>query len=247
MVASSSRVEAEFFDGHIAEAGEFNPFTPGGWNTIAHRFSEWLPLQKKVDLLDIGCGTGQSKQIYDGHLRSYTGIDLASEAVQRAMQAHPETNWVRGDACKLPFENQQFDVVAFSSVLHHIPEKESALKEAARVLRPNGWVFAFDPNVLHPAMALFRHPQSPFYNPLGVSPNEQPLSARTLRCAFEKAGFERIRQRAQSNITYRAVAPQGMNRLLKLYNALDWTWERIGLGRWFGSFVLTSATLREPR
>ncbi len=243
MIASVSQLESEYFNGHVAQEGDFNPFATAGWETIARRFREWLPIRGEVDLLDVGCGTGQSKQIYDSHLRSYTGIDLSSVAIQRARQAHPESTWVCGDACQLPFESDQFDVVAFSSVLHHIPDFVSALREAARVLKPNGWVFAFDPNVLHPAMALFRHPNSPLYNPNGVSPNEKPLSAGKLRREFQAAGFAEIRQRGQSSIPYRAVAPQGMNRFLKLYNALDWTWERVGMGRWFGSFILTSGQL----
>ncbi len=175
MIASVSQVESEYFNNHVAQAGEFNPFTPAGWETLGRRFAEWLPFQEQVDLLDVGCGTGQSKQVYDPSLRSYTGIDLSTEAIRQARHNHPDGSWVRGDACQLPFGDQQFDVVAFSSVLHHIPHFESALKEAARVLKPNGWAFAFDPNILHPAMALFRHRKSPFYNPNGVSPNEQPL------------------------------------------------------------------------
>lgn len=241
MVATVSQRESEFFNDHVAHAGEFNPFAPAGWNTIARRFSEWLPFVQPLDLLDVGCGTGHSKQIYHKHARNYTGIDLSREAVRVASRNHPDAAWICGDACALPFADGRFDVVAFSSVLHHIPDFERALVEAVRVLRPGGWVFAFDPNVLHPAMALFRHPKSPLYNPEGVSPNEQPLAPGVLRRAFCAAGLQDIRQRAQSHIPYRAVAPRGMNRFLQLYNAVDWAWERCGLGRWFGTFILTSA------
>ncbi|MFQ5732848.1 MAG: class I SAM-dependent methyltransferase [Planctomycetaceae bacterium] len=240
MAASASQLESEFFNDHVAQSGEFNPFAAAGWNTIARRFSDWLPFADPVELLDVGCGTGHSKQIYDRHLRSYTGIDLSSEAVRIASRNHPAAAWICGDACALPFVDGRFDVVAFSSVLHHIPDFERALVEAARVLRPGGWVFAFDPNVLHPAMALFRHPGSPLYNPTGVSPNERPLAPGILKRAFRNAGLHAIQQRAQSNIPYRSVALQGMNRLLRLYNALDWAWERSGAGRWFGTFILTS-------
>ncbi len=240
VVASTSQVESAFFNNHVAQSGEFNPFASAGWKTIARQFSDWLPFAGPVDLLDVGCGMGHSKQIYDRHVRSYTGIDLSSEALRIASRSFPAATWTCGDACALPCADESFDVVAFSSVLHHIPDFEPALAEAARVLRPGGCVFAFDPNVLHPAMALFRHPKSPLYNSTGVSPNEKPLAPSVLKRAFHNAGFQAIRQRAQSNIPYRSVAPRGMNRYLRLYNALDCAWERSGMGRWFGTFILTS-------
>lgn len=244
MVATASQIESQFFDSHIQECGDFNPFTDRGWEVIAKRFAAWLPFSHPVELLDIGCGTGQSRRLYEPHVRTYTGIDLSGEAVRVARERFPESNWLCSDACRLPCDDAAFDVVAFSSVLHHIPDFGRALAEAFRVLKPGGFVFAFDPNVLHPAMALFRHPRSPLYNPEGVSPNECPLSAVALRSAFHAAGFANVRQRAQSNIPYRAVAPRGMNRFLRIYNALDWAWERTGFGRWFGAFVLTAA--RKP-
>ena len=58
---------------------------------------------------------------------------------------------------------------------------------------------------------------------------------RVLRDDFRSAGFTAIGQRCQSDLPYRAVAPKGMDRLLPLYNRADWLWEKIGLGRWFGT------------
>lgn len=150
-------------------------------------------------------------------------------------------SWSQADACRLPFRAESFDLVAFSSVLHHIPDRLPALAEARRVLRLGGMVFAFDPNLLHPAMALFRHPCSPLYSAAGVSPDEQPLLPVALRRDFTAAGFAAIGQRAQSDIPYRTMAPRGLHSLLGLYNRLDRLWELSGLGRWFGAFVVTWA------
>ena len=109
-----------------------------------------------------------------------------------------------------------------------------------RVLRPGGHAFAFDPNLLHPAMALFRYPKSPLYTAKGVSPNEAPLLPRQLHAAFTAAGFVELRQRAQSDLAYREVAPRVLNACLAAYNFADHWFERVGLGRWFGTFVITS-------
>jgi SAM-dependent methyltransferase len=239
MQTDVSRTEADYFDSLIAERGEFNPFAERGWMTLGKRFAEFIDLPRPFDLLDIGCGTGQSRSIYIEHCRRYSGLDLSASAIELAQRKFPQSQWLVGDATKLPFPDENFDVVAFSSVLHHIPDFLPALKEASRVLRSGGQVFAFDPNLLHPAMALFRWPKSPLYNPKGVSPNESPLMPSKLREQFLAAGLVDLRQRCQADIPYRSVAPKLINAMLGIYNAGDWLMARSGLDRIFGTFIIT--------
>jgi SAM-dependent methyltransferase len=239
MVNESAPRERAFFDRMVRDRGEFNPFADRGWQTLARRFERWVASGRPLDLLDVGCGTGMSRRLYAAHARRYVGIDLSAEALAVARERFPDDEWLLADACALPFADGSFDVVAFSSVLHHIPDFTAALREARRVLRPGGKAFAFDPNLLHPAMALFRHPRSPLYSSQGVSPDERPLRPAALRAAFRDAGFVRLRQRGQSDIPYRHVAPRLLNAALTAYNAADWAWEHVGLGRWFGTFVVT--------
>jgi len=244
--AASAESEGRYFDRLVEEAGDFNPFTDRGWETLARRFDAAVPGSAPLRVLDVGCGTGQSRRIYSRRSGPgdpggyYAGLDLSLTALRLARR-RAAGGWFQADALHLPVCAASFDVVAFSSVLHHVPDRRAALAEAARVLRPGGWVFAFDPNLLHPAMLLFRHPRSPLYNPKGVSPDEQPLLPRTLREDFAAAGLARIGQRCQSDLPYRAVAPRGLHALLPIYNRADWLWEKIGLGRWFGTFVVTWA------
>jgi ubiquinone/menaquinone biosynthesis C-methylase UbiE len=235
------RGEGQVFDRLVEEAGDFNPFTDRGWETLARRFAAAVPGDSPLRVLDVGCGTGRSRRIYQDRSERYAGIDLSLGALRIAwhLAPPPEAAWLQADALRLPFRAASFDLVAFSSVLHHVPDRQAALAEAARVLRPGGWAFAFDPNLLHPAMLLFRHPKSPLYSSEGVSPDEQPLLPQTLREDFAATGFTRIGQRCQSGLPYRAVAPRGFQALLPLYNRADWLWEKIGLGRWFGTFVVT--------
>lgn len=234
-----TEVEREFFDRLVAADGAFNPFADRGWQTLASRFRAMARPPAGADMLDLGCGTGQSRQIYAGNFARYTGADLSPGAVAAARAAFGSDEWVVADACKLPFPDGRFDVVAFSSLLHHIPDYPVAVREGFRVLKPGGTAFAYDPNVYHPAMALFRHPRSPLYLSAGVSPNERPLRPSALWAAFDGAGFVNVRQRCQSDIPYRAVAPRLLNAMLAGYNVADWVWERAGLGRWFGTFAIT--------
>lgn len=236
---SGSR-DAAWFDSLVHDQGTFNPFTDRGWRTFRRSFERAIPGAAGARLLDIGCGTGSSRAIYEG-VGAYVGLDHATSALVVARAAHQRDRWLGGDALRLPFEDCSFDHVAFSSVLHHIADRTAALSEARRVLRPHGRVFAFDPNLLHPAMALFRHPTSPLYRPEGVSPDEKPLRASELASSFREAGFIDIQVSAQADIPYRQLAVGPLNRLLPLYNAADWLMARVGLGRWFGSFLITTA------
>jgi len=244
MSSATAERERAYFDQFVRDCGDFNPFADRGWRTLARRFDDFVAPRRPIELLDVGCGTGQSRKIYAAHVGRYVGVDLSPGAIEAARGRFPNDHWLVADACSLPVPDACFDVVAFSSVLHHIPDYSRALREARRVLRSGGWAFAFDPNLLHPAMALFRHPSSPLYSSQGVSPDERPLMPGSLRRAFAEAGFTACRQRGQSDIPYRQVAPRLLNAALGAYNVSDWLWERVGLGRWFGTFVITAG--RKP-
>jgi len=242
--SEASQRESEYFDSLVTNAGDFDPFTPRGWQTLANRFETMVRPTAPIRLLDIGCGTGNSRQIYAKHIGVYTGVDLSGEALALARQRFPNDTFTQADACKLPFENDTFDGIAFSSVLHHIEVYGDAVREAVRVVKPGGFVFAFDPNLLNPPMALFRCPQSPLYTQNGVSPNERPLMPGALRRALEGAALQDIQQRCQSHIPYRAVAPKLMNAFIGVQNFADMILEYSQLGRIFGLFTVTCGRKR---
>ena len=50
----------------------------------------------------------------------------------------------RGDAKKLIFQKEFFDVVMSNSLVHHLPECSNFFAESLRVLRPNGVLFVRD-------------------------------------------------------------------------------------------------------
>ena len=231
--------DGQYFDALVRHDGDFNPFADRGWLTLARRFDAVVPAGRQLRVLDVGCGTGQSRRVYASHLSWYLGVDLSREAVALARRRDPATSFLQADALRLPVRDASVEAVAFSSVLHHLEDRPRALAEARRALAAGGLVFAFDPNLHHPAMLLFRHPSSPLYRAEGVSPNERPLAPATLRREFAAAGFDRIGQRCVSDIPYRQVAVGPLNALLPIYNRADWLWEKAGLGRWFGSFVVT--------
>jgi len=54
---------------------------------------------------------------------------------------HDQVTWRQADALALPFEDQQFDVVAYQFGVMFFPDKVTTYKEARRVLKPRGHFF----------------------------------------------------------------------------------------------------------
>ncbi|MEH6949942.1 class I SAM-dependent methyltransferase [Nitrobacter sp. NHB1] len=91
-------------------------------------------------ILDIGCGDGIFAAIlFDEKLD--TGIDLDPAEVARAekLDAYHELLVCPGD--RIPKPDQAFNTVLSNSVIEHIPDLMPVLREAHRLLAPNGQLF----------------------------------------------------------------------------------------------------------
>ena len=99
-------------------------------------------------VVDIGCGAGMALLLAarrTGPSGRALGIDMTEPMRRRAAQGaaiagltHVEVR--DGDATHLPVEDRSVDVVISNGVLNLVPEKERAVAEIARVVRPGGRV-----------------------------------------------------------------------------------------------------------
>lgn len=89
---------------------------------------------RTAPVLDVGCGAGRNLQLY-ARLGSAHGVDPSSRAVEFCRLRGLE-NVTVGTADALPFEPEQFGLVAATDVLEHVPEPGAALAEMARVAAP---------------------------------------------------------------------------------------------------------------
>lgn len=97
-------------------------------------------------LLEIGVGTGY----YSLELAQWAGpggtlelFDLQQEFLDHVMRGAEERGLhnllaTRGDATQLPYEDASIDAAVLTAVLGEIPDREGALQEIRRVLRPDG-------------------------------------------------------------------------------------------------------------
>jgi ubiquinone/menaquinone biosynthesis C-methylase UbiE len=95
-------------------------------------------------VLEVGCGTGAVTRELAGWpgVAEVVGLDPSPTFLASARRHNPPTNveFLEGDARALQFPDRSFDVVVFHTTLCHVPESERALGQAARVLRPGGWL-----------------------------------------------------------------------------------------------------------
>ncbi|MFT6136972.1 MAG: SAM-dependent methyltransferase [Salibacteraceae bacterium] len=89
-------------------------------------------LGNKDRLLDLGCGVKPFQTIYNEKVKSSVGLEVESTL-------HNQSNVdFFYDGVKLPFNDNEFDVVLSSEVMEHVPDPEKFLSEIYRVLRDGG-------------------------------------------------------------------------------------------------------------
>jgi phosphatidylethanolamine/phosphatidyl-N-methylethanolamine N-methyltransferase len=98
-----------------------------------------------ADVLEVGVGTGLLFGLYGSSTR-VTGIDISPQMLAKARERlegghYPQIVALdQADVHALPYADGRFDVVTFPFVITLVNSPETALAEAARVLRPGGQI-----------------------------------------------------------------------------------------------------------
>jgi SAM-dependent methyltransferase len=110
-------------------------------------------------VLDVGCADGVLRRALAPCAIRPIGLDAAA-----AMLCDHPPPVVRGDALRLPFRDEAFDAVTALNVLYHLPDPQPALREARRVLHPDGHLLATTiSRADSPELAAYwRRPATPF-------------------------------------------------------------------------------------
>ena len=93
-------------------------------------------------MLEIGCGIGIDTVSLARKGFDITAIDLTESAItisrERAQKLGLPINYQVGNAERLDFKDDTFDVVYSFGVIHHTPNIKQAVREIHRVLKPGG-------------------------------------------------------------------------------------------------------------
>lgn len=172
---------------------------PGYFRDVTRHF----PATAK--LLDVGCGTAWLANYFS----DYTGVDGSPDAVRIAQEAGRNVTLSRLDV-PLPFPDETFDGVVLKDVLEHLDDPVVIVREAHRVLRIGGRVFASAPDAQRWVWDDYTH--------------RRPYSRRALRLLFDDQGF------SVEKTGYEAILPgtsivsrwSGRNRRPRLLQLSSW-------------------------
>ena len=113
-------------------------------STAAAYGAAWLDVRDKR-VLDIGCGLGGFERYYlERGAREVIAIDLSrphllgAQGYVRAAIGQPPILFGEVDARRMAFGDNTFDVIVSSNTLEHIFGVEAALREMARIIKPEG-------------------------------------------------------------------------------------------------------------
>jgi ubiquinone/menaquinone biosynthesis C-methylase UbiE len=110
-----------------------------------------LSLTSEMDILEIGCGRGDTALYIASKVRSVTAIDYSPDAIRIAKDIRKKhtppiqkkTKFSVMEATKLSFKNNSFDFILIIDTLDHLnrKEQEKMFKEINRIIKSDGTIF----------------------------------------------------------------------------------------------------------
>jgi ubiquinone/menaquinone biosynthesis C-methylase UbiE len=182
-------------------------------------------LSPAATVLELGAGTGKLTRLLVPTFGAVTAIEPA-EAMRRVLvTACPEADVLAGSAEAIPLPNASVDAVFAAEAFHRF-DRETALAEIARVLRPPGalvlmWNLPAGPT--EPSIAAveqFLRRRSPDGAELGYDPldlNTTVYASGEWRRAFAESPFEELQETRLPN-------PQTLDRerLVAFFASMGW-------------------------
>jgi ArsR family transcriptional regulator len=176
-----------------ARSREFFSSEAGQWDRVRDElFGERFALGALPALFDptwtvgdLGCGTGALAATVAPWVRSVVALDdspaMLAEA-RRRLASFENVDVREADLETLPLEDGALDAATMVLVLHHVPDPERVLREAARVVRPGGRLLVVD---------MLPHDRDDLARPMGhVWMGFEPAAVAAW---LDASGFETVR------------------------------------------------------
>lgn len=195
------------------------------------RYDWAAPICQGRRVIDVACGSGYGAEFLGKSGASRVdGFDASVEAIEEANRchAHPAVSFQVGDALHLPVSDQTYDVFVSFETIEHIADDEQFVREAARVLRPEGILLCSTPNrdVTNAGIRIWDRPMNPHHV---REYTRQELEAKLqthfsqiewLGQTWYRKGYVRMLSR------FGRVVPRGACRLHQIRKCLTWPLER---------------------
>ena len=248
VIGMNKTIESSFFDEFESKYGDYDVLGKLAYSRLLKKFQETIAPRAGERCIDLGCGTGAFTRRLNKFGLRLTGMDISPGCISWAKKTSTKEEYIVGDLMNTTFEDRCADIIVYSGVLHHIDqtsERVRALREGLRILKPNGRLFAYDPNRHSPSMWLYRSPQSPLYSAKGKTENEVLLGAKDITTELKTAGFTGIIVQGLSGTTFRFVEGRVARCSLPLYNCYEILMMISPFQKRFGTFLVSTASKPE--
>ncbi len=143
-----NKARARLFYKYLSKVYDtINPFI---WNDeMRDEALSLLDIPEGARVLDVGCGTGFATEGLLRYTDNVHGLDQSIHQMEKAFEKfgkHDRVRFYRGDAERLPFQDNSFDVVWSSGSIEYWPNPVDALEEFRRVVKPGNKVLVVGPD-----------------------------------------------------------------------------------------------------
>ncbi len=154
--SNTSNIESSLDTKKAQVQDQFSRTAEGYVSSFSHRtgkdltrlieLGEW---NSQHDALDVATGGGLTALAVSPHVGHVTVTDLTPRMLEKARafleeQGVTNASFQVADAEQLPFADNSFDRVTCRIAAHHFPNMSQAVREVARVLKPNGIFLLID-------------------------------------------------------------------------------------------------------
>jgi SAM-dependent methyltransferase len=173
--------EADFHDERFSNAASPRAGADRFYAVAAPSYDRYKSLVSNnvagKSVLEYGCGPGEFAMQLAEEGALVDGIDISPATIARAKEKNKRCNFSVMNAESLLFEDNRFNIVCGSGILHHL-DLSRAFKEIYRVLKPGGRGIFIEPLGHNPIINLYRN-----RTPEMRTSDEHPLVARDIENA----------------------------------------------------------------
>jgi SAM-dependent methyltransferase len=198
--------------------------------SLRRRIAGWLPANKNLACLDLGCGCGEMLYLLESTgCRDTTGVDLCVEELAKArLFVHGKLVHSDIEEFLLQQPSNSLDYVTALNILEHLPKDKllTVLSSISRVLRPGGNLIVMVPNALSPFSSTTRH---------WDITHEWAFAPNNFRQLAPLSGFD-------SQIDFKECAPVPYG-LISTVRFVLWQLIRAGIAFWY---LVETGTRKDP-
>lgn len=106
---------------------------------LVKRILDDAKIEKGMNVLDVGCGTGNYANVIQKITKANIfGVDSSSGMLEKAKEKNKNVIFKIGSIPNLPFEDESFDFIYMTDVIHHIDDIDKMFLEFNRILKNEG-------------------------------------------------------------------------------------------------------------